>query len=158
MSLTYALGLLCGSDPGAAPEPAGGIQTPGIDGPPSPAVTFVAVPTTSPPHWSLERSLWMEVLSQWCYVPCKGQEQYDEVVPLNGVQVELFWVMVGRALWFCLTRGQVRCQNTDMSCWHNKLCISVTHEVIHLPARFGVSSLSGLVRSSCPLRAWKSAT
>lgn len=104
--LVHLRAVLC---PGAAPEPAGGIQTPGTDGPPSPAAAYVAVPATSPPHWLSELTLRLRALSPQRRPPGRGRGLgsdlgWDDVIgPLKGgVLVGQVWDLEGRALWFYL--------------------------------------------------------
>lgn len=108
---------LAGPGPGAAPEPAGGIQTPGTDGPLSPAAACVAAPTTSPPHWSSERSLRTVAPSLRRWAPCRGRglrsdRGRDDVIGpwKSGVPEELVWELERRALWFYLRRENVQCK------------------------------------------------
>lgn len=86
--------------PGAAPEPAGGIQTPGTDDPLSPAAFCVAALPTALPHWSFEPSLRVRAPA-----PCRGcglrldQGPNDVTGPLtNGQWAALVWELEGRAL------------------------------------------------------------
>lgn len=157
-------------NPGAAPEPAGGIQTPGTDGPLSPDAACVAAPTTSPPHCSSERSSRTGGPPRR-RAPCRccglrlDQGRDDVIVPLkSGVLAGLVWELEGRALWFYLWREKDLCQNVDIKCLQGQVLTSSMTAAYgayrgkqrHIPARLGVS-LSGLVRSSCPLMAWSSA-
>lgn len=111
------VGLLCDpafpradSSPGAAPEPAGGIQTPGTDGPPSPAAACVAAPTIALPRWSCGPSVRLRCPAPERPAPCRGRGLGS--VPgwsggtgptgVGGLQAALVWAWEGGALWFCL--------------------------------------------------------
>lgn len=95
--------------PGAAPEPAGGIQTLGTDDPLSPAAACVAALPTAPLHWSSEPSLRRRAPALQRWAPCRGcglrldPGQDDVIGPLkSGLLAGLVWELEGRALWFCL--------------------------------------------------------
>lgn len=97
--------------PGAAPEPAGGTQTPGIDDLLSPAAAYVAVPTISPPHCSSEQSVRLVALFLQRWAPCRGcglrldQGRNDVIgLQMDGFLVGLVWELEERALWFYLQR------------------------------------------------------
>lgn len=99
------------SSPGAAPEPAGGIQTPGTDDPLSLVAACVAAPPTALPHWSCGPSLRPRALARRRLAPCRGcglrsdQGQDGVVGPTaRGLLAALVWAQVGRALWFCLKK------------------------------------------------------
>lgn len=123
MSLSCGLvRQLAGPSPGAAPEPAGGIQTPGTDDPLSPAAACVAAPTTSPPHWSSEQSLTPGAPSLQRRAPGRGRGlrldrgRDGAIGPwTSGVLAELVWELEGRALWFYLRREKGQCKHFDSS-------------------------------------------
>lgn len=109
---------LAGPSPGAAPEPAGGIQTPGTVDPLSPASACVAALTTSPPHCSSERALRPTGPSLHRWAPCRvrglklDQGLDDGIGPLkSGVLVGLVWELEGQALWFYLWSEKGQCKH-----------------------------------------------
>ena len=122
---------LAGPCPDAAPEPAGGIQTPGTDDHLSPAAACVAAPTTSLPHCSSERSLRLRGLRLQSWAPCRGRglrldlEQDDVIEPLKGgFQVGLAWGLGVRALWFYLQREKSQPKKTN--CYSQFFCLILT--------------------------------